>query len=77
MDPIIPFEENIRELGASHSSPAKISRFAVVDSRARIDPGVEIGPFCVIGPDVEIFENIPGLDLAVMADELRTVERLQ
>ncbi|HJP28571.1 MAG TPA: thiamine pyrophosphate-dependent enzyme, partial [Dehalococcoidia bacterium] len=29
-----------------------------------------------VGPDVEIFENIPGLDLAVMADESRTLERL-
>jgi benzoylformate decarboxylase len=30
-----------------------------------------------VGADVEIFENIPQLDLAIMADELRTVERLE
>ena len=29
-----------------------------------------------MGPDVEIFENIPGLDLAVMADECRVIEKL-
>jgi len=30
-----------------------------------------------IGPDVENFENLPGLDLAVLADERRTLDRLQ
>ena len=30
-----------------------------------------------IGPDVENFENIPGLELAVLADERRVLERLQ
>ena len=30
-----------------------------------------------IGPDVENFENIPGLELAVLADERRTLARLQ
>ena len=30
-----------------------------------------------IGPDVENFENIPGLDLAILADEGRTLARLQ
>ena len=29
-----------------------------------------------VGPDVEIFENIPGLDLAIMGDESRVIERL-
>ena len=29
-----------------------------------------------IGPDVENFENLPGLELAVLADERRTLERL-
>ena len=30
-----------------------------------------------IGPDVENFENLPGLDLAVLADERRALARLQ
>jgi benzoylformate decarboxylase len=29
-----------------------------------------------VGPDVEIFENVPNLDLAIMADEKRTMEKL-
>ncbi len=29
-----------------------------------------------IGPDVENFKNIPNLDVAILADELRTLERL-
>lgn len=33
---------------------AKISALSCVDSRARIDDDVEIGPFCRIGGDVEI-----------------------
>ena len=30
-----------------------------------------------IGPDIENFENLPGLELAVLADERRTLDRLQ
>lgn len=30
-----------------------------------------------IGPDIEYFENLPGLELAVLADERRTLTRLQ
>jgi thiamine pyrophosphate-dependent acetolactate synthase large subunit-like protein len=30
-----------------------------------------------IGPDIENFENLPGLELAVLADERRTLARLQ
>ena len=30
-----------------------------------------------VGPDIENFENLPGLELAVLADERRTVARLQ
>ena len=30
-----------------------------------------------IGPDIENFENLPGLELAVLADERRTIDRLQ
>ncbi|HEX5044177.1 MAG TPA: acyl-ACP--UDP-N-acetylglucosamine O-acyltransferase [Candidatus Polarisedimenticolaceae bacterium] len=30
---------------------------AVIDGRARLHDGVEVGPFCVVGPDVEIGEG--------------------
>lgn len=33
---------------------ANIHATAEVDPRAKLDSGVEVGPFCVIGPDVEI-----------------------
>lgn len=35
----------------------KVHPTAVVDSRARIADGCEIGPYCVIGPDVELGER--------------------
>ena len=31
-----------------------IAATAHVDPRAQIDTGVEIGPFCVVGPEVSI-----------------------
>lgn len=31
---------------------------AVVDPRARIGSGVEIGPFCIVGPDVELADGV-------------------
>jgi len=34
--------------------PAKISPLSDVDCRARLAEDVEIGPFCVVGPDVKI-----------------------
>lgn len=55
-------------IGVRHGGSGKPSDYELFKSAERI---------IAIGPDVEIFENIPGLDLAVMADELRTVERLQ
>ncbi len=36
---------------------AKIHKTAIVDSKARIAQGVEIGPFCIIGSGVVIGEN--------------------
>ena len=35
----------------------KVHPTAVVDSQARIADGCEIGPYCVVGPDVEIGER--------------------
>ena len=34
-----------------------IHKTAIIDSRAKIASNVEIGPYCVIGPNVEIDEN--------------------
>ena len=31
---------------------------AVVDPRAKLAEGVEIGPHCAVGPDVELGENV-------------------
>ena len=39
-------------------------------------PFYEAERVIAIGPDVENFKNIPGLDLAILADERRTIERL-
>lgn len=33
---------------------AKVHNLACVDPRAVLSPGVEIGPFCVVGPDVRL-----------------------
>src|SRR5256885_633134 len=33
---------------------SKISPLAVVDAKARLSEDVEVGPFCVVGPDVTI-----------------------
>jgi UDP-N-acetylglucosamine acyltransferase len=35
----------------------EIHPMALVDSRAKIGKGVKIGPFCCVGPDVELGEN--------------------
>ena len=34
-----------------------IHKTAIIDPRAKIASNAEIGPFCVIGPNVEIDEN--------------------
>lgn len=38
--------------------PSIIHPTAVVDSRAVIADGVEIGPYCVVGPDVNLDKNV-------------------
>jgi benzoylformate decarboxylase len=55
-------------IGVRHGGSGTPKDFDIFRSAKRV---------VAVGPDVEIFENIPGLDLAVMADELRTVERLE
>jgi UDP-N-acetylglucosamine acyltransferase len=51
---IIPFHPDGQRSDEPRPSPARISQYAVVDPKAEIDSDVEIGPFCVIGPDVRI-----------------------
>ena len=34
-----------------------IHKTAIVDSEAKISDNVEIGPYCIIGPEVEIGNN--------------------
>lgn len=59
---IVPFDENLRQHASGQKSslaPAepmspKISKLAVVDPRAQIADDVEIGHFCVIGPNAKI-----------------------
>ncbi len=58
----------ILAFGVRHGGSGKPADYELFSSAKQI---------IAVGPDVEIFENIPGLDLAVMADELRTAERLQ
>lgn len=66
--PVIDLQPDaILAIGVRHGGNGTPSDFELFKSAERI---------IAVGPDVEIFENIPGLDLAVMADELRTTERL-
>lgn len=55
-------------VGVRHGASGNPTDFDLFKSAERI---------VAVGPDVEIFENIPGLDVAVMADELRSAEMLQ
>ncbi len=67
--PVIDLEPDaILAIGVRHGGSGNPSDYELFKSAERV---------IAVGPDVEIFENIPGLDLAVMADELRTAERLQ
>ena len=34
-----------------------IDKTAIIDSKAKLDKNVQVGAYCVIGPDVEIGEN--------------------
>lgn len=67
--PVIDLDPDvIVAIGVRHGGSGTPADFNLFQSAERV---------VAVGPDVEIFENIPGLDLAVMADELRTVERLE
>ena len=66
--PVIDLEPDaIVAIGVRHGGSGKATDFDAFKSAEKI---------VAVGPDVEIFENIPGLDLAIMADESRTLERL-
>ena len=66
--PVIDLDpDHIIAVGVRHGGSGKPSDFDVFKNAKKV---------VAVGPDVEIFENIPGLDLAVMADEARTLERL-
>ena len=55
-------------IGVRHNGRGKPQDFDVLSGAQRL-----IG----IGPDVENFTNLPGLDLAILADEFRTLECLE
>ena len=66
--PVIDLEPDaIVAVGVRHGGSGKSTDFALFESANKL---------AAVGPDVEIFENIPGLDMAVMADESRTMDRL-
>jgi thiamine pyrophosphate-dependent acetolactate synthase large subunit-like protein len=66
--PVIDLEpDHIVAVGVRHGGSGKPTDFDVFKNAKKV---------VAVGPDVEIFENIPGLDLAIMADEGRTIERL-
>ena len=66
--PVIDLQPDaIVAVGVRHGGSGKSTDFALFESANKL---------AAVGPDVEIFENIPGLDMAVMADESRTMERL-
>lgn len=54
VEPIISFDEKVRQFKRAKAMSAKISKHAVVDPAAQIGADVEIGPFCVIGPNAII-----------------------
>lgn len=52
-----PLDDRLSPSADGTSAPAlqpSIHKMACVDPRAKIAEGVEIGPFCVVGPDVSI-----------------------
>jgi len=59
--------DHILAIGVRHGATGNPTDFDLFKSAKKI---------IAVGPDVEIFENIPGLDLAVMADESRVLDRL-
>ncbi len=54
MDEIISFQKHAEQLRRAAPMPPQISKLACVDSSAQIADNVNIGPFCVIGPEVSI-----------------------
>lgn len=66
--PVIDLDpDHIVAVGVRHGGSGKPTDFDAFKNAKKV---------VAVGPDVEIFENIPGLDLAIMADEARTIERL-
>ena len=55
-------------LGVRHGGNGRLDDYQPFTAARRV---------MAIGPDIENFENLPGLELAVMADERRTLARLQ
>ena len=55
-------------LGVRHGGNGRLDDYQPFTAARRV---------IAIGPDVENFENLPGLELAVLADERRTLTRLQ
>jgi benzoylformate decarboxylase len=66
--PVIDLEpDRILAIGVRHGASGKSTDFDVFHG---------VDDVIAVGPDVEIFENIPGLSHAVLADEKRTLEAL-
>jgi thiamine pyrophosphate-dependent acetolactate synthase large subunit-like protein len=66
--PVMELEPDaIIAIGVRHGASGTPTDFDAFKSAKKI---------VAVGPDVEIFENIPGLDLAILADESRVLERL-
>ena len=42
---------------SAHTKPMKVHPTAVIDARARVPASCVIGPYCVIGAEVELGEN--------------------
>ena len=41
-----------------------IHKTAIIDSQAKISSTVDVGPYSVIGPNVEINENVESLNIS-------------
>ena len=54
-------------VGVRHGGSGQLSDYQSFSAARRV---------MAIGPDIENFENLPGLELAVLADERRTLDRL-
>jgi benzoylformate decarboxylase len=67
--PVVDLDPDvIMAIGVRHGGSGRPTDYALFEKAKRV---------VAVGPDIEIFENIPGLDMAVYADELRTLERLE